>query len=54
MFGGPQPARLFVGERNGGLVVADALGQGERPGARAIVGLLFLRGRVCSIVHMRP
>ena len=42
MFGGPQSSRLLVGEGDGGLVVADAFGKGERSGAGAVERLLLL------------
>ena len=42
MFGGPQSSRLLVGEGDGGLVVADAFGKGERPGAGAVERLLLV------------
>ena len=42
MLGGPQSSRLLVGEGHGSLVVTDAFGEGERPGAGAVERLLLL------------
>ena len=52
MLGGPQAPGLLVGERDGGLVVADPQGQIQRLGARAIERLRFLlRELVDSIIY---
>ena len=40
VLGGPESSGLFVGKRDGGFVVSDPFGQGERPGRRPIERLL--------------
>ena len=43
----PQPPREFVGERDGSLVVTDALLQRQHPGLQSVERLLVLLANTC-------
>ena len=51
MLGGPQASGGLVSEGDGRLVVADAFGQGQRPGAEAVERLLFLLRQLGTAQH---
>lgn len=48
MVGGPKASSGLVGECDGGFVVSDAVGQGDRPGLRAIEDFALLEDAPCG------